>query len=590
MTDQISRATESERAQPGVPTRGESFRDRLLAELAALAVVQRTAARAGRLHRVSTGLSEARTPEQVAGVVLEEGTAALGAARGAFLRLDDGKLSLIGALGMSDLALDRAKQITMDDTLPSTDAIRQRHAVWVESQLERERRYPELAMADPDSRALVSAPLLVGARTLGVLRFGFDTDLVVDDDERDFVDSIAAQAASALDRSLAYAAEHEARQLAEQTAGRLARLQEITAALSSTLDESEVASVVLGHAVAALGSRIGTLCLLTRPATPLGLDPDAEIRIAHMAGITVEAQRRWSSFRLSEPLPVPEAIRTNSTLLIPTLAERHRRYPLLAGGLPEDEHALVVAPLSVGARRLGALTLSFFPEARDPATEGVPAGSPPELGATDLAFLTSLADVCAQALDRAAAVRALRAASARLAFLAEASVELSSSLDYSHTLRRVADLAVPVLADWCSVATAESEGLQSLAVAHVDPERVSIAWELERRYPARRETSASYRVLATRQSEMYPEVTDEQIFASAVDDEHRALLRAIGPMRSVMLVPMVARERALGVLTLVSASEERRFGPEDLALAEDLARRAALAIDNAALFRDATAR
>jgi GAF domain-containing protein len=407
-----------------------------------------------------------------------------------------------------------------------------------------------------------------------VLRFGFDSDLVVDDDERDFVRALAAQAGSALDRSLAYAAEHAARQHAEQTANRLTRLQEVTAALSGTLDESEVAELVLGHAVQALGAGVGALCLLNRPGTLAALEQDAEIRIAHAVGLSEEADEIWGTFRLSDPLPAGEAIRANAPVVLDTVAERIRRYPSLVAGMPTDEHALAVMPLSVGERRLGALTLSFFDRRR--------------LTEDDLRFLSSLADACAQALDRSSAVRQLRAASARLAFLAEASVELATTLDYTQTLSRIAELAVPVLADWCAVTTVEDGTLESLAVAHVDPAKVALARELQRRYPPDPETAASYRVLRTRQTEILNGITDAMIEAGAVDDEHRRLLRELGAMRAVMVVPMLARGRTLGVLTLVSSAEDRDFGPEDVSLAEDLARRAAVAIDNARLFRDAT--
>lgn len=561
----------------------QSFRDRLLQELGTLAVIQRTAARAGRLQRVATGLSEARTPEQVAGVVLEEGTAALGASRAAFLRLENDRLELTGALGMGEPALALAATVSLTRSLPSVDAIRQGEPLWIESLAERDRRYPELASADPASRSLVAAPLVVGGRTLGVLRFGFDADLVVDEDERDFVAAIAAQAASALDRSLTYAAEHRARQQAERTAGRLRRLQEITAALSATLDESEVASVVLGNAAEALGARIGTICLLARPAAPRQLEPDAEVLIAHSVGVAAEASERWGRFSLADPVPASEAIRSNRPVVLSTVADLRRRFPQMVGGMPEDDHALVVMPLSVGDRRLGALTLSFFDE-RFREQSG--------LSVDDLAFLSSLADACAQAIDRARAVRALRTASSRLAFLAEASVELASSRELDRTLRRVAELAVPVLADWCTVALVDETPdapptLRTLALAHVDPGKTSAAQELERRYPPDPERSGAYRVLRTGRSEIFPRVTDQQVAETATDDEHARLLASIGPLRSVMLVPMTARETVLGVLTLISSAEERTFEPDDLALAEDLARRAALAVETARLLRDA---
>lgn len=558
----------------------QSFRDRLLQEIGGLATVQRTAARAGRLQQVATGLSRARTQEEVAAVVLEQGAAALGAARAALLVQEDGRLRLIGARGMGESAMRLAAAVALDEALPTTDAVRAGRAVWIESLAERDRRYPELARADPASRSLVATPLVVGGRSLGVLRFGFDSDLVVDEDERSFVAAIAAQAASALDRSLTYDAERRARQQAERTAGRLHRLQEVTAALSGSVDEAEVAALMLGNATEALGAGIATLSLLTRPGPPELLEPDAEIRVPHFVGVTETARERWSAFSLADPVPVADVIRSGRPVVLPTVAELHRRYPRMAGpGMPVEEHALVVMPLAVGDRRLGALTLSFF-DGREYAAD---AGDPlPE----DLAFLSSLADVCAQALDRADAVRSLRTASSRLAFLAEASVELAASLDEGHILRRVAELAVPIVADWCWVTVEEGGALRTVAIAHPDPVRRSRAAEVDRRFPPETRRSVLYRVLSSGRSEVMPGVSDEHLAEWAVDAEHAAGFREIGPLGSVMIVPMAARGKVLGVLTLASSSGHRTSGPEDLSLAEDLARRAGLAVETARLLAD----
>ncbi|HEX8140462.1 MAG TPA: PAS domain S-box protein [Pyrinomonadaceae bacterium] len=172
-------------------------------------------------------------------------------------------------------------------------------------------------------------------------------------------------------------------------------------------------------------------------------------------------------------------------------------------------------------------------------------------------------------------------------FLAEASTALSSSLDYETTLRTVARLAVPHFADWCSVDMADPEGsLIRLAVAHVDPEKVAWAHELHKRYaPNPEEPRGLYNVLRTGQSEFYPEITDELLVESARDPEHLDVMRRIG-FRSVMFVPLKTRDKILGVISFVNTDESNRHHTlEDLALAEDLATRASLAVDNARLYR-----
>src|SRR4051812_8483474 len=167
-------------------------------------------------------------------------------------------------------------------------------------------------------------------------------------------------------------------------------------------------------------------------------------------------------------------------------------------------------------------------------------------------------------------------------FLADASRVLSGSLDYETTLAAVADLAVPRIADWCGVDVVEGEDVQRVAVAHVDPSRVELAREFQRRYPPGPD-SLLHRIVATGRSEVIPEITDEMLVAGAVDDDHLRIIRELG-MRSVMAVPMTLRDRVLGIITFVSAEAGRRFDAQDLALAEDLALRAAVAIDNARLY------
>ncbi|MBX6341826.1 MAG: GAF domain-containing protein, partial [Thermomicrobiaceae bacterium] len=175
-----------------------------------------------------------------------------------------------------------------------------------------------------------------------------------------------------------------------------------------------------------------------------------------------------------------------------------------------------------------------------------------------------------------------------LRFLAEAGEILASSLDYATTLKSVARLAVPRLADWCGVDIVEEDGSVSrLAVAHVDPAKVEWAYQLQQRYPFDPDApSGLARVLRTGEAEFYPELSEEMLLASARDAEEEEIIRRIG-FSAVMIVPLIARGRTLGAITLVSAESGRRYDEDDLALARELARRAALAVDNARLYREA---
>ena len=173
-------------------------------------------------------------------------------------------------------------------------------------------------------------------------------------------------------------------------------------------------------------------------------------------------------------------------------------------------------------------------------------------------------------------------------FLAEAGGVISSSLDYETTLASVARMAVPVLADWCSVDVLEEDGtLKRLAVAHVDPKKVEWAYELQKRYPPDMNSAQGVpQVLRTGKPELYSEIADEMLVAGAVDEEHLKIMRDVG-FTSAILAPLVAQGRTLGVITFISAESGRRYGREELALAENLAHRAGIAVDNARLYRSA---
>jgi PAS domain S-box-containing protein len=179
----------------------------------------------------------------------------------------------------------------------------------------------------------------------------------------------------------------------------------------------------------------------------------------------------------------------------------------------------------------------------------------------------------------------------RLAFMLRASELLSDSLDYEATLRQVADLAVPGIADWCSIELIDAEGnLEQVAVAHVEPDKRKLAVQLRQRFPPDPNApTGSAQVLRTGRTELVEYIDDTLIdeLLPEAQEELRAILRELGLM-SAMTVPLIARDRVLGVITLVSAESGQRYGPDDVRFAEDLARRAALAIDTARRFGQQT--
>jgi PAS domain S-box-containing protein len=184
-------------------------------------------------------------------------------------------------------------------------------------------------------------------------------------------------------------------------------------------------------------------------------------------------------------------------------------------------------------------------------------------------------------------ITAIKRREAELRFLAGASAALAELLDVPGTLQAVARLAVPHFADWCAVDLLTADGdLERVALAHADPEREERAQILHHRHPPDPGApGAAWRVLRSARAELVPELTDEMLVAGARDPDHLRAVRELG-LRSYMGVPLTARGRTTGVITFVAAEAGRRFGPEDLRLAEDLARRAAVAVENARLYAE----
>ncbi|MFB6274977.1 MAG: ATP-binding protein [Halothece sp.] len=182
----------------------------------------------------------------------------------------------------------------------------------------------------------------------------------------------------------------------------------------------------------------------------------------------------------------------------------------------------------------------------------------------------------------------------RSRFLAEASQLLSSSLDYRTTLENLASLAVPRLADWCAIDIVEPEGiygsppsLRRIAVAHVNPDKANLVWELQRYLNHEQgQYHCSAAALRSHTSQTCFHVDAAKTYAMAVDEEHLRLLEKLD-CRSYICVPLAAGEEILGTLLFATSESGRHYTQADLTLAEDLAQRAALAIENARLYKEA---
>jgi signal transduction histidine kinase/PAS domain-containing protein len=174
----------------------------------------------------------------------------------------------------------------------------------------------------------------------------------------------------------------------------------------------------------------------------------------------------------------------------------------------------------------------------------------------------------------------------RVRFLAQASATLAASLDLQDTLNRVAHLSVPFLADSCEVDILEGPAVEHAAIDCADPRTLALVREIRARYPpASRPEHPLGRALVSGEAQVLEEVDDDDLVGMAADEDHLRLLRDLA-LRSLLVVPLVGRDRILGAMTFTTRESNRRYAPADVAVAVDLGRRAAIAVENAGLYRE----
>ncbi len=297
----------------------------------------------------------------------------------------------------------------------------------------------------------------------------------------------------------------------------MAHLYAITAALSGTTDLTVIAETLADQTLTAFGA--------TRGAVVLRSEDGSSLETVAWRGHKTTVIERWRSFPLDASSPIGDAVLRNEPVVMVDRDDWLSRYD----GLAREEIPAAAAsiPLDVGDRAIGGLTLSF--------------DEPREFTSDDIGFMLGAARQGAQALERARSEAVRRLAEERLSLLARAGGLLAESLDYPRTLAAVVDLVVPRFADWATVEILEPSGaIRSLAVAHVDPEKVALAKEFRaKRPPDLSAPSGVGHVIATGEPEMVPEITEEMI-AAIGDPEVVELVREL-QLRSAMIVPLSAR-------------------------------------------------
>jgi signal transduction histidine kinase len=326
--------------------------------------------------------------------------------------------------------------------------------------------------------------------------------------------------------------------------------------------------LIISESLAAFGARAALFSRVSRDKKTLELMASANT--------AEDIAAPFRSLPMDAAIPNSRCAREGRPFYFESRDQMMAEFPTLARSrISDDTHAVMCLPLVAGAEMLGVLTLTFDADR--------------EFSPDDRTFAMALAQQAALALQRGLLLQTDRLRQQRDAFLARASAILASSIDHEETLSALAKLVVPELADWCGIEIAGEAGAPSrqLVVAHVDPKKVAFAIELREKYPPRPDSPYGLpNIFRTGKSELYGTITDDLLVRGAVDDEHLRISRALG-MTSVMLVPLKVRDQVAGVLTLVSAEGDRHYDDSDLALVEELARRAGTAMEHARLYREA---
>ena len=346
--------------------------------------------------------------------------------------------------------------------------------------------------------------------------------------------------------------------------GRLRLLLEASATLLGSLEVEAMLPEVLALAGRTLAADAYSVWQYDEGTRIWSVGAYAGLSDEYVAASMAAIRGNTSTVSLDAPIVAEDIERTE------WLTPEHR-----AAHAAEGNRSMMALPLRYGERVVGTLVF-YYRELRS-------------FSEAEKSAALLLANLAAAAVGTAGLYQAQRRLAEDQRFVAEASELLASSLDYETTLANLAALAVPRFADWCAIDMVGEDGsIQRLTVAHVDPEKVRWAHDLAEQYPA--DPQAPYgvpHVIRTQEPELFKDIPDELLREATKEmPELYDILEALG-LKSSLCVPLVARGRALGAITFVAAESSRRYEESDLATARDLARRAAISVDNARLFGEA---
>jgi PAS domain S-box-containing protein len=420
------------------------------------------------------------------------------------------------------------------------------------------------------SSAMV-VPLSVGTRALGAITIvSSDPARTYDESDLALAEELSRRAGMAIDNAELYRAREVAREAAEEAARLQMFLSEASAILASSLEYQATLNSLAQLCV----PQLADWCVIDVRKE----DGDFE----RVAFIHSDPNRVEFARRMQEQYPpdyehgiISQVVKSGESVLYPEIPEE-----VIAASARDEVHlamvkelnvkSAIMVPLTARGRALGILTLLTAESGR-------------RYGESELKLAEELGRRSGLALDNARLYDAAEDSRRRQAFLAESSAILSSSLDHQATLAQVADLCVPQIADWCAIdILGEGGGIDHVAIVHRDPEKSEVGRKLRERYPTNYEGGIAKQVLSGK-SFFWREIDDGLLAQTSQDEQHLAMLRQLG-LKSAIIVPLIARGRTLGILSLVMAQSGRHYEQDDFNLAQEVARRAAIAIDNARLF------
>jgi PAS domain S-box-containing protein len=351
------------------------------------------------------------------------------------------------------------------------------------------------------------------------------------------------------------------------------RLQQMSARLVEDPSPSAVFELVIRRGLREVGVRSGWLGVLDRAGKnitdmqyvgPQG-DDGGEAKFAKALQV----------IPIETDLPVPTATRERRAIYLSTPEEVRDRWPLVTQYT--NAKACAALPMVVRGKTIGALALLY--------------DEPRAFDAGERAFVQGAAQICAAALDRAAAQRALQENEQAQRFLAEAGVAFSESLDEDETLHTVAQVATRTFADWCFLDLYDTRtgALTRAAVGHADPTLAGLAHRLRRQpilQASAPDAPGHAYLLPVGDSVLLRDLDESKWAHAATNAEHLAAIREMKP-RSLLAAPLRARGALLGSVKLLRCDPKRPFGEHEMFIATEFGRRCAIAIENARLYASA---